>query len=185
MSPTSVPKSQSAADDVHRAAHTLTALCPALADGFDLMMDDPHPVLAPIREQAPVFYDADHGVWCVTRHEDVLAIYRDPVTFSNVGAHDLRVPLPPAIVAEVGPDYTFPTRGHLNTMDPPEHTRVRKLMQKAFTPRRVNEREGMIRDLANGLVDRFIDDGRVELVTQYTSPIPVNVVAVLLGSDQD
>jgi cytochrome P450 len=71
-----------------------------------------------------------------------------------VGAHDLRVPLPAAVVAEVGPDYSFATRGHLNTMDPPEHTRVRKLMQKAFTPRRVNEREGMIRDLANGLQAR-------------------------------
>jgi cytochrome P450 len=163
--------------------NTLASRCPHLAT-FDPAMADPYQMLKEIREQAPVFFIPEHDVWCVTRHEDLLEIYRDPISYSNIGAHDMRVPLPPAIIADVGPDYRFPFQGQLNTIDPPEHTRIRKLMQKAFTPRHISEREGDIRALVNGLVDRFIDDGNVELVDAYTSPIPVNVVAMILGATQ-
>jgi cytochrome P450 len=164
--------------------NTLESRCPHLAK-FDPAMADPYPMLREIREQAPVFFIPEHDVWCVTRHQDLLEIYRDPISYSNIGAHDMRVPLPPAIVADVGPDYHFPFQGQLNTIDPPDHTRIRKLMQKAFTPRHISGREGDIRALVNGLVDRFVDDGRVELVSAYTSPIPVNVVAMIMGMTQE
>jgi cytochrome P450 len=148
-------------------------------------MADPFPLLEGIREEQPVFYIPGHDVWCVTRHEDLIEIYRDPISYSNFGAHDMRVPLPPAVRAEVGEDYFFPFQGQLNTIDPPVHTRVRKLMQKAFTPRYIGAREPRMRQLVNQLVDRFIDRGRVELVDNFTSPIPVNVVAMVLGMTQE
>jgi cytochrome P450 len=172
--------------DRHRyaEAHTLAARCPHLA-GFDPAMANPFPMLEQIREEQPVFYIPEHDVWCVTRHEDLIEIYRDPISYSNFGAHDMRVPLPAAVRAEVGEEYYFPFQGQLNTIDPPNHTRVRKLMQKAFTPRYIAAREPEMRVLVNQLVDRFIDDGRVELVANYTSPIPVNVVAMVLGMTQD
>lgn len=165
--------------------YTLAAMCPHLAQQFDPLMPDPFPVLKALREEAPVFYDAEHQAWFVTRHEDILKIYGDLDTFSNEGIYPTRVPIPDGIAAKVGADYRFPTDKHLNTMDEPEHSRVRRLMSKAFTARRVRDRESSIRALVNGLVDGFVDDGEVDLLDRYTSPIPTGVVAMLLGTSQE
>ncbi|WP_396909164.1 cytochrome P450 [Mycolicibacterium sp.] len=164
---------------------TLAARCPHLAQQFDPLMPDPFPVLEALREEAPVFYDAEHQAWFVTRHEDVMRIYGDLDTFSNAGIYPTRVPIPDVIAAKVGADYRFPTDKHLNSMDEPDHTRVRRLMSKAFTARRVKEREPEIRALANGLIDGFENDGKVDLLARFTSPIPTGVVAMLLGTTQE
>src|SRR5581483_3229967 len=124
------------------------ATCPRL-DGFDPVSPDqnanPFPWFARARREAPVFYLPGHDMYVVTRHEDALAIYRDPITYSNVGSHDLRVAPPAAIADEVPDGYVFPLAlGQLNTSDPPEHTRRRKLMQRAFTPKFINARVAQI-----------------------------------------
>lgn len=168
----------------YQQSHTLARKCPHLA-AFDPTMPDPYPILAQARVEAPVFYIPELDYWCVTRHEDVAKIYRDPISFSSEGMHDMRVPMPAAVVKDVGPNYVFPFKGQLNTTDPPQHTRIRKLMMKAFTPRQVGGREGEIRNIANDLIDSFPDEGVIELVSAYTSLVPTRVIALVLGMDQE
>lgn len=159
--------------------------CPHLEEGFDPVLPEqvvnPWPWLTQARRECPVFHMRQYDQWCVTRHQDVLDVYRDPVTYSNFGSHDMRVPIPAALEGEVPLDYHFPFVGQLNTTDPPQHTRIRKLMQKAFTPKHVGEREGEIRALANHLIDQFIDEGQVDFVGRFTSPLPIRVVSGILG----
>jgi cytochrome P450 len=158
--------------------------CPFIK-GFDPLIPEqvanPWPYLQHARETAPVFYMPGYDQWCVTRHEDVLAVYNDPITFSNQGAHDMRVAIPAALHGEVPADYTFPLTGQLNTVDPPQHTRIRKLMQKAFTARHAVEREPEIRALCNELIDGFVDAGQTDLASTYTTPLPITVISRILG----
>jgi cytochrome P450 len=143
---------------------------------------DPFPLLARARREEPVFYASKYDLWIVTRRDDALKIYRDPKRFSNVGRHEMLNPLPDALRHRVSDDYVFAIlRGQLAMIDPPQHTRIRKLMLKAFTPRVVREREGEIREIAHGLIDRFIEHGSVEIMAAYASPIPVTVIARILG----
>jgi cytochrome P450 len=164
------------------------ARCPAIpefdpVDGEHLV--DPFPLLADARREAPVFYMPAYDMWCVTRHVDVLSIYRDPITYSNIGSHDLLVPVPEEMWDRVGPSYVFPlSLGQLNVTDPPQHTRLRKLLQKSFTPRLVRELEPQVNDLANRLIDEF-GDGQIELITAYASPIAIATVADMLGIPAD
>jgi cytochrome P450 len=162
--------------------------CPHL-EGFDPLVPeqvrDPWPWLAKARKSVPVFYMSAYDQWCVTRHEDALSVYREPVKFSNVGSHDMRVAIPASLEGEVPLDYHFPFVGQLNTTDPPQHTRIRKLMQKAFTPKHVGERAGEIEALADRLIDGFIDGGEADFVARFASPLPITVISGILGIPAD
>ena len=170
----------------YRARHTLESLCPH-AVGFDATMPDPYPILAESRPTAPVFYIPELAYWCITSWEGVAEVYRDPVSFSSAGMHNMSVPMPLEVRKTVGPDWDFNRvfKGQLNTTDPPQHTRIRKLMQKAFTPRQVSGRTDDIRGIATELIASFAGDDEVELVSRYTSPVPTRVIALVLGMDLD
>lgn len=148
-------------------------------DPFDPeQADNPYPWAAAARKEAPVFYMPELDVWCVTRWEDVLEVMRDDETFSSRNAltpKEMDGPL-----AEVFPD-GHPIRHSLLLKDPPEHTRVRKLVQKNFTPKAIAKYEDMVRARANRLIDAFIDDGRCDLVAQFTGPLPVQVICHIIG----
>jgi cytochrome P450 len=169
-----------------RVEHGATSSpCPVIGE-FDPLVGeqvgDPFPLLARARREAPVFYMPKYDMWCVTRHADVLSIYRDPITYSNVGSHDVLAPVPEELVDRIGKDYVFPlSLGQLNVTDPPQHTRLRKLLQKAFAPKLINALEPELRTLADGLIDEFLDAGHVELISAFASPIPVVATADILG----
>lgn len=147
---------------------------------------DPYPALAEARRQAPVFYMPEYDQWCVTRHEDLLDVYRDPITYSNGGNWHLRVKRPEALADEIPDEWEPPiNKFALNGTDPPQHTRIRKLMQYAFTPKRVKEREGPIREVADDLLSAFEQDGAAEFVSQFASPLPVTVVSGMVGMPPD
>lgn len=118
-----------------------------------------------MREQHPVWSDR-YGVWHVFRHDDVVAITRDPATFSSDTAR-----LVPA-GAEM-------RRGMLTQMDPPEHRALRKLVSAAFTPRTVAALEPRIRTVTSELLDLTAE--RFDLVDALAFPLPVIVIAELLG----
>jgi cytochrome P450 len=145
---------------------------------------DPYPVYAEARERAPVFYAEKYGFWVVTRYEDVLEVLKDDETFSSVDAlRSSTVELPPqvqAVLAEGWPDMPV-----IIDTDPPLHTRIRGLITKAFTPRRVAEQEPTIRALAHELLGGFEREGRADIVSRFAWPLPLRVIGRMLGLPDD
>lgn len=141
---------------------------------------DPYPVYAEARERAPVFYAERYGFWVVTRYEDVLAVLKDDDTFSSRDAlTSSHVELPAevqAVLAEGWPEMPV-----IIDTDPPLHTRIRGLITRAFTPRRIAEMEPRVRAIAEELVDGFAADGEADLVERFAWPLPLRVVGDMLG----
>ena len=145
---------------------------------------DPYPYYEELREVAPVHHLERDDVWVVSRYDDVVAVLRDPLTFSSaLGLGDVfmgraRIPgrRPPSFLTD------FAGLRVLIASDPPDHTRLRRLVSKAFTPREIAALESRIRALAESMVDDLIDAGDDgDLVAQLAYPLPVIVIADLLG----
>jgi cytochrome P450 len=134
----------------------------------DATRRDPYPLFALARREHPVWAHAGLPVFSVFRHADVQAILRDPVAWSN------GFPPPP------GMDATDLLPSMLSA-DPPEHTRLRGLVSQAFTPRRVQQLTPRIEAIAEELVAAAVAQGTVDLVEALTYPLPVIVIAELLG----
>jgi cytochrome P450 len=149
-------------------------------DPFDpAYCDDPYRFYDQARRTAPIAYNQRYQAWDITRHEDVVAVLKDPARFSSRHNLDFMVPLPPEVVAVM--EQGYPEAAGLFNNDPPGHTRVRSLFSVAFTPRRVAAMEPQIRKLAHDLIDQFAAVGRADLVTQFAHPLPMTVIADLLG----
>ena len=146
-------------------------------------VEDPYAVYAELRARNPVHRSA-LGFWVFTRHADCLAILRDrrsssdgrnvdESTFREVRAVDL--PLQEgtgAVLAEMAP-FLF--------RDPPDHTRLRGLVQKAFTPRVVEGLRPRLQEICDGLLDEAFERGDVDLVADYAYPLPVQIIVEMLG----
>lgn len=118
-----------------------------------------------MRGHAPVYWDAANEVWGVTRYDDILAIEKDPATFSSYKApRPHGNPLPMMI-----------------SMDAPEHTRRRKLVARGFTPRRVRDHEATVRRLCTEILDRVCERGECDFVWDVAAPLPLLLIADMLG----
>ncbi|MGB8862006.1 MAG: cytochrome P450 [Ilumatobacteraceae bacterium] len=142
----------------------------------------PFPHYAQMRDEQPVMLIESLGMYLVTRHDLVLGILRDPATYSSMfgGAS---MPLPPdarAKMAAVMAD-GYPRVPTMLTADMPDHTRYRRLVSKAFTPKVIAELEPVIRAITTRLIDSWIDSGSIEFVTQFGVPLPVEVIAHALN----
>ena len=142
----------------------------------------PFPHYAAMREDAPVHEVAGLGMYMVTRHDLVLDVVRDPETFSNQFGQT-SMPLPEedrermvAVAAE-----GYPRVPTMLTADPPDHTRYRRLVTKAFTPKAIAALEPTIRAITTSLIDSWIDRGRIEFVRDFAVPLPVRVIAAALN----
>ncbi len=145
---------------------------------------DPYPVYADARARAPVFFAERFGFWVVTRHEDVLTVLRDPATFSSRGAlvsstDDL--PAPVRAVLEEG----WPEMPIITDTDRPLHDRIRGLVNRAFTPKRVAELEPRIHEIVAELLDELAPLGAADLVERFAWPLPLRVIGDLLGLPRD
>ncbi len=148
---------------------------------------DPFPVYAHLREVAPVHHLPDQGWYMVTAMDLVREALRQPDLFSN-SVHSGRRTEPPAEVADEiaairaqGFDYV-PALG-LN--DPPHHTRYRKLVNRAFTPRALAWMEPLVESVATELADRLVDGATVDIVEAVTRPLPVFAILRILGLPED
>jgi cytochrome P450 len=121
----------------------------------------------------------DVDMWAVTRFDDVQDMLRDTETFSSAEAIHMVNPVPDEIT--IPPGCPYPDLENVAQFDPPAHTRLRKLMQPGFSPKRLGHRADEVRAIADSLIDEFIDKGRVDLVTGYSNPIPIRVMAMILG----
>jgi cytochrome P450 len=142
-------------------------------DPYDhAIQDDPFPVYAWLREHAPLYRNEEHGFWALSRHADVLAALRDETTYSN----QMGVSIDPA---SWGPQAKYAMS--FIAMDPPDQTRLRALVSRGFTPRRVQELEPSIRALACGYLDELIEGGSFDFVDDFAGKLPMDVISELLG----
>src|SRR5690606_34158005 len=140
-------------------------------DPFDVEIDaDPYGIWKRMRDEAPVYRNERYDLYALSRYDDVMAAHRDPATYSS--AH--------GTVRELMRDQRLDT-GLTIVMDPPEHPRLRALVSRAFTPRRVAALEDRIRELCRGFLDEWEDGGTFDLVTQFAAPLPSEVISSLLG----
>ncbi|MCF4141076.1 cytochrome P450 [Streptomyces sp. Tue 6430] len=136
---------------------------------------DPHPVYARLRERGPIHRvrlpgpDARHETWLVVGHEEARAALADPRLAkdgSRIGVTFLDEEL-------IGK--------YLLTTDPPQHTRLRALVSRAFTVRRVEELRPRIQQITDDLLDAMLPHGRADLVESFAYPLPITVICELLG----
>ncbi len=165
--------------------------CPAsaLAAGFqpfsDSYLADPYPFFERARREEPVFYSPETGYWVVARHADIVAVFRDPKTFSAALARHPVTPLCPE-AARVRDGLDIAIEPSLVDEDPETHLKHRRIFGDAFTPRRVNEIEPRIRAIVTRYIDRFAGDGEAELVSQMLYEVPALAIFIFLGaSDED
>jgi len=141
---------------------------------------DPYPAYAELREREPVRYDEATDHWLISRYEDVNALLRDRRfgrTYRHLASH-----------AEMGhtdpPEWHAPFWDLINAgildMEPPNHTRVRRLVAKAFTPRFVEGLRPRVRSIMDGLVDELDGAGEFDLL-RVAEPLPVTLIAEMLG----
>jgi hypothetical protein len=147
-------------------------------------IDDPLPIWARARAEAPVFQSEALGGWVVSRYADVVDVLRDAVSFSpGVERKMFGPPCPEAarILAELPP--LGEVKAH--SAEPPVHTKLRRYLQPAFSPRRIAAQEPVFRELAEDLVDRFETRGGGEFYHDYAYRFPLQVVARFVGLPED
>ncbi|MCV7103570.1 cytochrome P450 [Mycobacterium palustre] len=132
------------------------------------------------RTEAPVFFVPEHNTWCVSSYALIEEVLRSPETFSSAAMGGVPVAVPERFRDDL-PDGRWPVELSLTSMDPPEHTRIRKLVQPAFTARMANAAEGDVGRIANEVIDAFIDNGKADIATEYSHKIPIKVIAPMLG----
>jgi len=146
---------------------------------------DPYPVLNRLREQAPLFYDAGRERWFVTRHEDVRSCLRD----KRLGRNFRHVLTPEEIgVPPLDPRWQAfwdSERWSLLWLEPPDHTRLRKLVAAAFTPRSVEALREPAHALARELLEPLAEAGEMELLYDYAQPYSIAVICRMLGVPLD
>jgi len=145
-------------------------------DPLDEELDDhPHEVWRQLRDTRPVYRNDRYDFWALSRFEDVEAAHRDPATFSS--AHG-------TVLDIMGPDLS--KTGLIIFMDPPEHTILRALVSRAFTPRRMTEMRNGVREMCAELLDPFVGSGGFDYVQDFAAQLPSRVIARLVGvPDED
>ncbi|PYM74700.1 MAG: cytochrome P450 [Candidatus Rokuibacteriota bacterium] len=133
---------------------------------------DPYPTYHRLRDEDPVHH-SPLDFWVLTRYEDVVAVLRDP--------RFIKEPLVSVVAARFG--VTVPPGVGLSMLDrdPPDHTRLRSLVSKAFTPRVVEGLRPRIQKIVDDLITRAEAVGRMDLIEEFAYPIPVNVICEMLG----
>ena len=140
-------------------------------DPFDTEIDsEPHETWRRMRDEAPVYRNDRYDFWAYSRFADVEAAHRDPVTYSS--AH--------GTVLE-SMDGSMSATGMMIFMDPPDHTALRRLVSRAFTPRRISALEDRIRDICSELLDAQQGRSTFDFLQDFGAVLPSRVISTLLG----
>jgi cytochrome P450 len=149
-------------------------------------LPDPYPLFHRLQAEDPVHWSDVLSAWVITRYQDVVAGLRDPRLSSE------RIPvfmgsLPEPLRREVSPLGQHLSRW-VSQVNPPDHTRLRRLISIAFTPKTVEKVRPRVEELVHGLIDRVEQDGHMDLIEQLAYPLPATVISEMLGvpsEDQD
>jgi len=156
---------------------------PPEVDPFDpTFKANPYPTYARLRSTAPVHrvtLPDGRGVWLVSRYDDVASVLRDERFAKDWRNAPLAEQL--AHLSPVSKELAKLQIGNFLFLDPPDHQRLRALVSKAFTPRLIEQMRGRVQALADALLDAVEDKGEMDLLDDYAYPLPVTVIAELLG----
>ena len=135
-----------------------------LLDG-DFYAGDPFPLYAWMREHAPVYWDAKNELWAITRHADVQEVAKTPELFCNGQGMRPKVPSIPSMI----------------NMDGKLHKQRRGLVNRGFTPRRIAEQEGRVREVCRDLIARIAPRGECDFVMDFAAHVPMIMIGDMLG----
>ena len=139
-------------------------------DPYDEDIDtDPYGVWQRMRDEQPVYRNDRYDFWALSRHEDVQRAHREPATFSSAKG---------TVLEMLGTDLR--QTGQIIFQDPPEHTMMRNLVSRAFTPRRVAELEGPIRELCTTMLDAQVGRDSFDYLQDFGALLPSEVISTLL-----
>ncbi|MBF6336574.1 cytochrome P450 [Nocardia abscessus] len=156
------------------------------------LVPDPHPYFDHLRAKCPVTQESRYGVYAVTGYEESTAVLKNADVFSSAIA--VGGPFPPLPFEIEGEDITelierhrdrLPMFEHMVTMDPPQHTYARSLLNRLLTPARLKENEDFMWRLADRQLDEFLERGRCEFLAEYAKPFSLLVVADMLGVPEE
>ena len=136
--------------------------------------DNPYATYQRMRDEAPVYYSPQYDFYALTRHADVAAAFKDHATFSSAKG----------VTLEEVQQGNVSHEQSIIWMDPPEHRRMRSLVNKVFTPRAVHDLEPMIRTVIDEHLAR-LDPDRFDVVADFSSLFPVEVITAMLGVPAD
>jgi cytochrome P450 family 142 subfamily A polypeptide 1 len=131
--------------------------------------DDPWEAYRWLRRHSPIHWDAKNELWVISRHADVSHISRNQELYTASEGVRPRVPAPMSIIS----------------MDDPEHTRQRRLINRGFTPARVRTLTDHIRELSNQIIDEVAERGELDFVEEFAIHVPLIVIAELMGLDPE
>ncbi|WP_308817194.1 cytochrome P450 [Pseudonocardia alni] len=169
---------------------TTSGACPFSSAGAEFnpfvepYLADPYEFLARAREEEPVFYSPEIDYWVVTRYADIQSVFRDTKTFSATIALEPLTPLYPSSIEKVIEVGYVPGPVLVNEDEPLHRTR-RKRIGDAFAPKRVRELEPRIREIVTQYLDKFVKDGRADLVDDFVWEIPALVIFMFMGVPDD
>jgi len=159
-------------------------------DSFDTALTsahffkDPYPLYHQLRAEAPVYWCEAWGAWVLTRYADVMAVLRDADRFSSAGRVGyLLQQLPAPARQQVTALERHYTIGLAHT-DPPDHTRLRGLLNKVFTPRMVAAWRGRVQQVVDELVDQVVEHRHMDLISDLAYPLPATIIAEMIGAPQ-
>ncbi len=159
---------------------TLADVTPVdLSDSRSFVAGVPHAWLAHLRRHDPVHWQDEPGgpgFWAVTKYEDCVAVNREYDRFSSAAQGTMPF--------ELGEEEVAQQSLMMLNMDPPLHTRYRRLVNKGFTPRMVRDLEESIHRSTDAIIDQVIETGEADFVTQLSAELPLQVIAELLGVPQ-
>jgi cholest-4-en-3-one 26-monooxygenase len=151
-----------------------------LTDSKNFVPEVPHEWFAFLRRNAPVWWHEESdgpGFWCVTKYDDCVTVNRDHEHFSSSRRATFIWELPEEAMEQ--------QRLLMLNMDPPLHTRYRRLVNKGFTPRMIAQLEQKIHETTDSIIDAVIEKGECDFVTDVAAELPLVVIADLLGVPQD
>ena len=158
----------------------VTSKCPFSAEFDPLDLRDPFPLLARARREQPVFYCPDIDYWVITRYDDIKAIFRDHKTYTAANTITPILPFSDA-VKQILADGDYSPEPVLSNNVPPSHTRIRALVNRLFTPRRMKSFAPAIREIAQRGVERIADNAPIDIVAELTFEYPAYVLFHVLG----
>jgi hypothetical protein len=146
---------------------------PVKYDPFSYQVqEDPYPVYAWMRENAPVYHNPERNFWALSRHADILMALRTPATFTNRNG----ISLEPTLWGPQAYKNVF-----FLALDPPDHGALRGLVSKDFTPRHVGLKEERIRELARRRLEPLLANDYFDFAADYAAAVPNDVVCEMLG----